>query len=305
MCHQRLRWLIAFSGLVLAAVPSLAPADPEPKAADLRERVLRADSRSEAADAYKAYFLCLGRSGVKSLTKDENLGIALQAAWETHLKPVKRKEKVDSRSDDVYDPAELVQFVTFLKDRTKAPIPPWWSTGVTDVDLFPGEHHAFIGPSKRGRDDPEKPKKGDEKKELQIKVRGDNLVCSLGGRSIEFPKDTFGESNFASFVGSIGEKRSVVASYPGISGFAYTLAGFEGKGGKPVWRADVWSAGRDFLGGEGYHRVEMTEKDGVVYLFGMESHGAYVEAFDASSGKVRFRFCTCYWFKHSEAWGLK
>jgi hypothetical protein len=40
-------------------------------------------------------------------------------------------------------------------------------------------------------------------------------------------------------------------------------------------------------------------------VFGMESHGAYIEAFDAGTGKVRFRFCTCYWSEHSETWGLK
>jgi hypothetical protein len=39
-------------------------------------------------------------------------------------------------------------------------------------------------------------------------------------------------------------------------------------------------------------------------VYGCDSHGMYAEGFDAKTGKCRFRFCTCYWFNFSEAWGL-
>jgi hypothetical protein len=286
LCHQ-----VAFPALVLiAATAAASDAVPTPA---LRDAVIRADTSDKAAAAYEAYFLRIGRAGLKDLMKDEDTGIALQAAWETYTKPAKRKEKLFGRSDDVYDPAELRKFVVFLKERTKAPVPDWWATAVTEVDLFPGRHHAFVGAR---RDGP---------KQVRVEEREGNLVLSAGGCSVEFPKATFNRDFYDSFAAWIGEKRSVVAAYPGIAGFAYTVAGFEGKGGKPVWKVDVWGAGRDVLGGEGFHQVEMREKDGVVYLFGVESHGAYVEAFEAASGKVRFRFCTCYWFHNSEAWGRK
>jgi hypothetical protein len=198
----------------------------------------------------------------------------------------------------VYDPAELCKFVAFFKERTKAPVPEWWATGVTDVDLFTGEHHAFVGISKK-----KETWAALAKKRLVVEAKGDNLLCSAGGRSVEFPKGTF-RGLIDSFVGLLGEKRSVVAAYMDI-GFAYEVAGFEGKGGKPVWKARVWAANRHFVAGFGYHYIEMTEKDGVVYLFGMDPHCAYVEAFDMISGKVQFRFSSCYWMFHSEAWGLK
>ncbi len=51
--------------------------------------------------------------------------------------------------------------------------------------------------------------------------------------------------------------------------------------------------------------VDVTEKGEVTSVFGVESHGAYAEAFDSATGKVKFRFCTCYWFHNCEAWGLK
>jgi hypothetical protein len=40
-------------------------------------------------------------------------------------------------------------------------------------------------------------------------------------------------------------------------------------------------------------------------VFGIESHGAYVEALGPATGENQFRFCTCYWFNFSKGWGLK
>jgi hypothetical protein len=275
----------------------------EPTVAELRDRVVKADTAEKKAEAYKAFFLKVGRAGLKDLMKDDDTGIALQAAWETYAKPIKRRPAVGARADDVYDPAELKKFVAVLKERTKAPVPDGWAAAMTDVDLFSGAHHAFIGPLVDETDTPTEPRTG--RGDLKAELNGDNIVCSAGGRSVAFPKDTFGGILTESFVGSVGEKRSVIAAYTKASGFAYQVAGFEGEGGKPVWKAEVWAAGRDFLGGRGYHAVDFVETDGVAYLFGMESHGAYAEAFDVATGKVKFRFCTCYWWHWSEAWGLK
>ena len=237
--------------------------------------------------------------------KDEDTGLALQAGWEARLKPAKRKD-AGLRSDDMYDSAELGKFLAFLKERTKAPVPDWWAKGIVDVDLFPGQHHAFIGPREEAKAKARKAQAGGAVAEEQVvKVKGDNVVFSVGDRSVEFPKSTFEKALLPSYVGLFGEKRVIVAAYPSISGFPYQVAGFAGGGGKAVWVADVWSAGRGFLGGAGYHFVDLREKNGVLYLFGMESHGAYLEAFDAATGRCKFRFCTCYWFSFSEEWGLK
>jgi hypothetical protein len=56
--------------------------------------------------------------------KDKDTGIALQAAWEVHKQPAKQKIVV-GRSERRYDPEELEKFLTFLKERTKVPIPEW------------------------------------------------------------------------------------------------------------------------------------------------------------------------------------
>ena len=80
------------------------------------------------------------------------------------------------------------------------------------------------------------------------------------------------------------------------AGFAYRIDG----GSR--WSASVWSAGRDGLQGIGHHDVSMECAAGRLLVYGAESHGMYLEAFDAEKGTPLFRFCTCFWFNFPEAW---
>jgi hypothetical protein len=220
-----------------------------------------------------------------------------------HLKPMKRKEDAGLRADDVYDPVELKKFVNFLKDRAKVAVPDWWAAGVTDVDLFPGRHHVFIGPDDPPGATPRKRRDTEAAGRTPSLTEKDGTITyAVGGRSVSFPKDTFDTFVPWEPLGILGEKHSVVVAFVSIDGPSYQAVGFTGKGGKPVWKADVWAEGRTLsLGGGGYHLVDVTEKEGVVCVFGIETHGAYAEAFDLA----KFRFCTCYWCNWSEAWGLK
>ena len=95
------------------------------------------------------------------------------------------------------------------------------------------------------------------------------------------------------------------ATFSSGGGFPYKLACLAGKGGKPVWTTEVWAAGRLILMGKGVHRLELAENDDTLFVFGAESHGMYLEAFDSATGKCRYRFCTGYWFNFSEGWDLK
>jgi hypothetical protein len=62
---------------------------------------------------------------------------------------------------------------------------------------------------------------------------------------------------------------------------------------------------RSSLGGVAKHVIDIRYQDKIVYVFGAESHGMYVEAFDAGSGECIYRFCTCYWFAFSERWRIE
>jgi hypothetical protein len=143
----------------------------------------------------------------------------------------------------------------------------------------------------------------------ELEQIGDTVSYSTGGRTVEFPTTVFRGRPFNDIMlGLIEEKRSTIISSSNLGGFPFNMAGFEGKGGKPSWEADIWAAGRRlFVGAGGFvnHCVELIYKDGSVFVFGAESHGMYMESFDIATGKCKFRFCTCYWFNFSEKWELK
>jgi hypothetical protein len=295
--------------LTLAVVP-LPTASAEPTVPELRDRVIKADTPEKKADAYKAYFLKVGRAGLKDLVKDEDTSIALQAAWESH-KLIKRDPAVRGRADDIYDPADLKNLVALLKERGKVNVPDWWGSAVVVVDVFPGHHHGFIGLA----DEPpvsvrEKLHQAETKRRTAtVALNGGDVVYTLGGRSVTFPKaETDGLYNHP--VGVIGERRSAVVAGPisrsAAKLFQYQLLGFTGRGGKPVWQADVWAeSGYNFLGPGDSTLDDMTEKDGAVCVFGMKGFTAWAEAFDLATGVVKFRFSSSYWCHWSEAWGLK
>jgi len=270
----------------------------------LRDQVLKADTAASAGKAFEEYFQHLGAAGIRDLLTDKDTGIALQADWEVHKKAIKRPTPIVGRADDIYDRDELKKFLAFLKERTKAPIPDWWAAGITEIDLFPGRHLAS-GEATRNRPKFKKSKSGKFVPEgANLELVDGTFRYSVGGRTVEFPEATF-DNLGECLTGLLGDKRSVVAAFSDAGGFGYKLAGLEGKGGKPTWKTDVWAAGRTMLGGYAAHRMELQEKDGVVYVFGAESHGMYLEAFDGATGKCLFRFCNGYWFHFSEAWGQK
>lgn len=195
------------------------------------------------------------------------------------------------------------KFIVFFEGLTKTKAPTWWSRGIADVDVFANEHHAFISQGKLKW--PLQSVTPSGKDGLRVEEKKALLQCTSGNRSLEIEKSVFDSIYSGSYVGWLGKDRSVVASYWDGSGFSYQIAGFKDGNRKQEWKTDVWAAGRSSLGGNGFHHVELQENEGIVIIYGIESHGAYAEAFDIATGKASFRFCTCYWFNFSEAWWAK
>jgi len=287
--------------VALCCLASAPAAEPEKDVKALREEVVKADTQKAKIYGYKALFEKVGKAGLPDLMKDEDTGIALQAAWEVHKKLVQRSKEIPPQSSDIYEPDGLKKFVEVLKKRTKAPLPDWWAESITIVEVKPGKFHWF-------RNKPDLRPKYYETKDYtrlpedhELERKADTLVYTVGKRSVEFPKDTFGEgsSNFAGFV---GEKRSAIARY---STSPFEIAGFEGKGGKVVWKSEGWGTGLVVITGSWFNLVEVVENDGTVYVFGKNPDGMYLEAFDLATGKVEFRFSTSYICLYSEAWNIK
>lgn len=293
--------LLLGSGFVTEPVQLSAQASSVEKLCD---QVLRSETRAKRGEAYQALFEHVGRKGLEGLAKSADVGIALQASWELHKKPAKRAKHITLRTDDIYDPDQIAKFLVVLRERTKAPVPEWWGTALQDVDVFTGQHHAF-----RGDLDPQlqKTRKGGpyHPKGVELTEDGEQLKYAVAGRTILVDKSAFDVQLADYYPGCVGEKTVYLAACSVHSSMPFQIAAFEGKGGKPVWVADVWAARGGFASGPPHHRVEVVAEDKAVYVFGSESHGMYIEAFEAVTGKPMFRFCTCYWFNFAEKWNIK
>ncbi len=293
--------------LLLPAVSFAEPDSAEAKRTEkintLRKAIVKARAGGEqdseaAAKAYKELFTYLGRDGLKELTTDDDTSIALQAAWETYKKTVKRDPEIGGRADWVFDQKLMKEFLAFYAKRVKAEPPEWWRKTLVQGDVFPGEHHAFIDLDK---DLPTAPKVEEKDDEVTITTGKQVVKISKAAykKALSFPEITTDP------VALWGPDLSFIA-LPTFRGYPFEVVGVDAKTGKKLWTASVWASRRGFSSGPlGESPVEVRREGDTVIVYGCESHGMYAEGFDAKTGKCQFRFCTSYWFNHSESWGLK
>lgn len=296
----------AFS-VLLTLIAGVA-SQPSPQGSLLRETVSKATSAETKGDALKKLFETTGKKGLSELMKDNDLGIALQAGWESHKRIVKRPVPINSRVDDIYDPTDLRAFLKFLKEKTKCPIPDWWNEDLVDVDVVPGRLHTFRGLAKQPAL-ADGVAGGKVVKGAELFQRGGTVTYSLGKNSIDFPKETFGLDRnipqYVAFTAIWTEKISVVTAYDLLGGMQFKVAGFESVSGKAIWNSSIWSVNRTILDAAAPHRIELVACKNCFYVFGEEPHGMYIESFDLATGKCLFRFSTSYWMMFSEKWSIR
>jgi len=269
----------------------------------LRQTILTAqlggDANSKkAAQAYKELFTYLGREGLRELTNDNEMSIALQAAWELHKKTVKRNSPIPNRTNWVFDKKLAQEFVAFFSKRVKTEPPAWWRVTLVNGEVFPDRHHAFVN---LAEDVPVEP---------TVEMKNDEVIITAQKQSVRIAKAAYDKAASFPEIGTApvtlwGEEQSFFAR-PIFRGYPFKVASVDSKTGNKLWVASVWAARRGFSSGApGRHLVEIRREGDTITLYGSESHGMYAEGFDAKTGKCQFRFCTCYWFNFSEAWGLK
>ncbi len=196
----------------------------------------------------------------------------------------------------------MAQFVDFLKQRISAPVPDWWATDITNVELFRGVGHAFPNAYElrlRRAKSPILVPDG-----VVFQDSGDAFNYVSASEKLRFAKDTFAGLVNA-YAGVIGKDAPVLAGYRSEAGYPYQIAGFAKGDKKPIWTCDVWAAIRGPISGLRFHTVELRKKGSSVFIFGEDCNGMYLEAFDQMTGKCLFRFCTCYWGNPSEQWDSK
>lgn len=273
---------------------------------------------NKQAREYRALFEKVGRAGLANLTKDKDMSLALQASWELHKKLVQRTVFEGGKPPsyiplDTYDADELKKFLAYIKDRTKAPVPEWWTKGISDlcVQMEKEKWHMYIGidPHRKELNPVELEKIVWRVREgVKLTLRDDVFSYKCGDVLIECPKPKkFGELFTGGCLADVsGEKITCLATYSSTLARSFPIAGFESKSGKRLWDTEVWALAKHLLSGSSAgHRVELTTKGGTVFVFGEEFGGFYLEAFDLETGKHQFRFCTSYWGRYSEGWDLK
>jgi hypothetical protein len=165
------------------------------------------------------------------------------------------------------DKRKTEQFIPRFTDRLKITPPRWWQDRLKGVVVYKGISHTFYGVDMR---------------QLQKKSR------LLHDR---FQIDAFIDD------GSIPILRE--------AGFRFPIQVSDRKTKHILWKGEVWAAGRTVLAGVGAHQIEFVVSQGRLFVFGVESHGAYAEGFNLKDGTPLVRFCSCYWCNYSERWDWK
>ena len=114
---------VAFLAFHLQALPEVLT----PRLAILREAAVKGldPSGQIPADwvqrkkqhAYKSLFEAIDKGTLATLTNDPDTSLALQSEWELCRTPVKRKTPIEGRSDWIYDPEPLSNFLAFFEKR--------------------------------------------------------------------------------------------------------------------------------------------------------------------------------------------
>ncbi|MBN9122354.1 MAG: hypothetical protein J0I06_24975 [Planctomycetes bacterium] len=262
--------------------------------------------QEKQARVYRELFEKVGQSGLPDLTKDKDTGLALQASWESHKKLVKRTTKPRAfYPKDTYSADEIKKFLTFLKDRTGTSAPDWWAEGISDLYVEKERFHLHVAAEPKCEQIELGKVVWHVGEGVKLALRAETYSYTFGDVTAEFPKALFGGLDSLTDV-SAG-KTMCLAGYLSYASYRFPVIGFDRKTGARIWKAEVWADNQKrHLGpASPRHRVEMTTKDNVLFVFGATGGGLYLEAFDLETGKCQYRFCTCYWGDYSEKWNLK
>jgi hypothetical protein len=292
--------LLIASLFAVAIAKSALAVEPEVDVLDLRSDILQSISLDDlhddsVADAYTKLFARLGPVGTKKFINDDDTSIALQAAWETYKRRVKKQTAFRGRTQWGYDKDSLEEFLTFLAERLQSEPPDWWRATLLEVDVFPGRHHAFID------------FKGKLPKPPKVRLNKGEVTIASAMQSVTIRKSMYdkfaplGDPNRPPVVH--WDQSTFFFARPEDRSYPYDLVCVDLETGKELWLASIWASRRGVsTGAPGRHPVEIRQLEGTVIVYGGGQAGMYIEGFDAKTGECRFRFCTSYWMHFSEAW---
>lgn len=261
--------------------------------------------KAKLLDLYESLFENASMKQLTSLEEHQNAGIALRAAWEKVRRTMSEEQKSAAKK---INESALQRFIGFVEGRLGRRVPGFWRRDLLDSRywsrriLFTGKpltredfavapsdvasatiagisvrsmHDAVIAAAKNS-----------------LIVRLDDVTCGIPVALFKQAAETTGEPVLLDVAGAPSD-RLIVALY---SNFAksFSLYCLNCKKGTKAWEAEVWCEAPMLGGATGLHvsEVALVVVKGTIYVFGMCTHSAYVEAFSTETGANLFRFST-------------
>lgn len=287
-----LRFLALVTCLATAVVsPEGSPDDhgrtSDKETAAMLAVLLAADDPEELAWSYHELFVKANEEQLRGLLSHTNDGVALAAGWEKVRRTI---PKGDELADVKPERTALSRFLGLVEGRLHMPLPPGWEAALQATSSNGRENIWFGDPDEVGAKVVVHGDATENDRHADFRQEGHQCRVTVGDKTWLLPSEDLVESMFVELAGAT----AFVALYcwPPAS---YTLYAIDRESGKVLWRSKVWAQG-DLCTwtGHGWHNVELRIRGNAMVVFGVECSVAYVEAFDARTGKNLCRFATSY-----------
>ena len=225
---------------------------------------------------------------LRQLLSDSDCGVALAAGWEIVRRSAPQEKRPNTTA---LDESALSRFLGLVEGRTSIAVPQVWeavlfsATFNSDRDLYfsrlkaPGSKAILDA---EGRVDAHRGtvrREGD-----RWTVESKSGMWSLTAR--DYPAD------IAAIM--LTDRNAYVAVY-GSEPFPYTLFAVDRSSSKVLWSTEVRADGGSMdHTGTWWHEVQLRLNRDTLIVFGISVSVAYIEAFDAETGKGLYKFSTLY-----------
>ena len=295
-----------------------------------RDPVLEAPWATEAGKACVQLIGGLGPEELRSLKRNSTLGMAVFAAWESEfaLVPlssrfpelaIQEKNSAELFRDErprlwTVAPAHLDRFIGFLEGRLQVEVPGWWQRQLFR-NRFTRDGFGDWFPDEDSPDDKEVWRfEGlvldrivvETFDGTRLRREGDRVVVESDDNAVSIVFDEFEQHAFGQCATFFSDTTAFMA-FPRSRSYSFPLVAVDRKSGGIRWRTSVWALafGEYSPGGSGGKGWEgtaatVTGSASVVYVFGCDGAGIYIEGFDMMTGDPVLRFSSNYWFQKAD-----
>lgn len=267
-----------------------------------RQRIVEAQSPADKAKAYRTFYEAVGRGRLSEFEEDADLGIGLQACWESTRVLQEGAERVEGIN---IDPVRCDRFLKFLRRRLGSDPPVWWKKTLKAAQIVPGERTIFWGDSAGSYHSNSYPLRTPSG--IDLRDEPNDIVLSLPNGQVRLAKGVL-ESSLKRYpagnlVALMSTNRVFLACYSDW-GRRFEIICLNSKDGTIVWRSEVWGVSwqREISSFSSGHQVSLTLSEDQLLVFGADAKGVYIEALNATNGQIRLRFCSSYWCNDPERW---